>query len=224
MATTAATSVVFTKTLPASSATSIAASQSPGAGAILINGSAVVNGVAVLDVYNELTNSEPGINVIVTSGGNDSGITFTVTGTNSSGQTVSDTFAGAATGAATSNISFVTVTSVTHTGSVAGTVTVGTTSSGASRWITWDYLGDSPFNLAFFVQVSGTVSYTVQYTLDDPNNLSPGLDYPVPIDTTVANKTDNQNSAITTPIIATRVVINSGSGMIRARFIQAGIG
>lgn len=223
MATTA-TSVVFTKTLPATSATSVAASQSPGAGAITLNGSAVVNGVAILDTYNELTNSEPGINVAIASGGDDSGITFTVYGTNSNGQNVSDTFAGAATDTAISNIAFNTVTRVTHTGSVAGTVTVGTTAEGASRWITWDYLGDSPFNLAFFVQVSGTVSYTVQYTLDDPNNLSPGLAYPVPIDTTVANKTDNQNSAITTPIIATRVVINSGSGMIRARFIQAGIG
>jgi len=224
MATTAATSVVFTKTLPASSATSIAASQSPGAGAILINGSAVVNGVAVLDTYDELTNSEPGINVIITSGGDDSSITFTVYGTNSSGQTVSDTFAGANVGAATSNISFVTVNRVTHTGSVAGTVTVGTTSSGASRWITWDYLGEPPFNLSYFVQVVGTINYTVQYTFDDPNNLPPGVTTPFPINTIVANATANQDSTISTPIIATRVVINSGNGMVRPRFIQVGIG
>lgn len=219
------TNVTFTKTLAAASANNIAQSQSPGSGAITMNGSAVSSGVATIDTYSATNNTEIGRRVIVTSGGNDSGITFTITGTNASGQSISDTFAGANIGAAQSNLDFVTVTGVTHTGSVAGTVTVGTNGVGSSRWVTQNFMGKSPMNLAWQVEiVSGAVNYTVQYTMDDPNNLPTGRTYPLPVDTLLGALSATSDSTISTPVVATRVLINSGTGVIRVRFVEAGIG
>lgn len=220
-----ATNTVFTKTLAAASANNIAQSQSPGAGAITMNGSAVASGVATIDTYSSSNNTEIGRRVIITSGGNDTGITFTVTGTNSSGQTISDTFAGASGGAAQSNLDFVTVTGVTHTGSVATTVTVGTNGVGSSRWMTQNFMGKSPMNISWQVEVvSGSVNYTVQYTMDDPNNLPSGVSYPLPISSVLGALTSTSDSTFTTPLAALRVLINSGTGVIRVRFVEAGIG
>ena len=102
--------VIFSQALAAASATNIAASQSPAAGVITLNGSAVTGGVAVLDAQRR---------VIVTSGSDDTGITFTVKGTNGAGSQIQETIAGASGAAAATNLDFKTVTSVTHTGSVA---------------------------------------------------------------------------------------------------------
>jgi hypothetical protein len=218
--------ISFTKTLAAASATNIAQSQSPGAGAITLNGSAVSNGVATIDTYNALTNSEPGRRVIVTSGGDDTGITFTVTGTNAGGTIISDTFAGASGGAATSSLDFVTVTAVTHTGSVAGTVTVGTNGIGASRWIALNYQGNPPMNVGFAVQlVSGSCNFTIQYTYDNPNSLPAGMSEPLAFASEdIAGASATDDGSILFPIAAIRLLVNSGTGTTRTRIIQAGIG
>src|SRR5580704_10734052 len=98
---------IFTQSLATASANNVALSQSPGAGAITLNGSTVSGGVATLDIQRR---------VIITSGGNDTGINFTVTGTNSAGFPISDTFAGANVGAAQSNLDFLTVTKIVQSG------------------------------------------------------------------------------------------------------------
>lgn len=215
-----ANTVLFTKTLAAASANNIATSQSPGAGAITL-----VTVPVIIDTYSTTNNTEAGRRVIVTSGGNDLGINFTVTGTSSNGMTISDTFAGASGGAAQSNLDFVSVSAVTHTGSVATTVTVGTNGVGSTRWITWNYMGDSPMNIAWDAElVSGAVNFTVQYTQDDPNNLPPGVNFPLAINTVEGAVAVSTDSTISTPIVATRVLINSGTGVIRVRQTQAGIG
>lgn len=215
-----ANTVLFTKTLAAASANNIATSQSPGAGAITL-----VTVPVIIDTYSATNNTEAGRRVIVTSGGNDLGINFTVTGTSSNGMTISDTFAGASGGAAQSNLDFVSVSAVTHTGSVATTVTVGTNGVGSTRWITWNYMGDSPMNIAWDAElVSGAVNFTVQYTQDDPNNLPPGVNFPLAINTVEGAVAVSTDSTISTPIVAIRVLINSGTGVIRVRQTQAGIG
>ena len=220
------TVTVQTKTMAAASANNIALSQSPGAGAITLNGSTVANGVATIDTYNALTNSIPGRRVLITSGASDAGITFTVTGTNAAGNTIIDTFAGGAT-TATSNLDFVTVTSVTHTGSVASTITIGTSGVGSGPWITFNFMGESPMNLGFCVElVSGAATFTIDYSYDDPNNLPPGVATPLAFITSAftGGKSATTDGSLTTPFIAARVSISTGTGTIRARFVQAGIG
>lgn len=94
----------------------ISVSASPGAGAILLSGALVVSGVAYFDVPR---------NVTIGSGGDDSGLTFTVTGTDGYGATQVETITGANVGTAQGLKAFFTVTGVTHTGTVAGTLVVG---------------------------------------------------------------------------------------------------
>lgn len=65
-------------------------------------------------------------NVRITSGGNDTGITFTVSGYDVYGYPQTETITGASGGVASGKKAFKWVTGVTHTGSVASTVTIGT--------------------------------------------------------------------------------------------------
>lgn len=207
--------VIFSQSLAAGAATNIAASQSPVAGAILLNGAAVVGGVAVLDAQRR---------VIITSGSDDTGITFTVKGTNGAGSAIQQTIAGANGGAAATDLDFKTVTSVTHTGSVAGTVTVGTNGVGSSLWqiLNWN---TAPFGLGFQVELrSGAANYTVQYTYDDPNNLIAGLSYPLAFDdATVAAKAATFAGSTIVPVTAVRLLTNSGTGTLWFRMLQTGL-
>lgn len=214
----------FTQTLVAAVANGISASQSPGAGAILLNGALVTGGVANLGSNQR--------RVIINSGGNDSGITFTVNGTNQAGFPISDTFAGGSTATVQSNLDFKTVTSITHTGSVAGTVVIGTNGVGSSLWqiVNWN---PTPENIGFVVELrSGAANFTMQYTFDDPNILpgtgglnAAGLAFPLALNlSTVTNTTATIDAAFTTPIVAYRLLTNSGTGTLVFRALQVGLG
>ena len=63
--------------------------------------------------------------VTVTSAADDSGITFTIVGTNSAGASINEVLTGANAGAATTTATFKTVTSVTLSGNAAGSVVIG---------------------------------------------------------------------------------------------------
>ena len=212
---------IFTQALVAASANNIAVSQSPGAGAITLNGSTVTGGVATLDTQRR---------ILITSGSSDAGITFTVNGTNGAGFPISDTFAGGAT-TAQSNLDFKTVTSVTHTGSVASTITIGTNGVGSSLWqiVNWNAY---PPNIAVAVQlVSGAANFTVEHTYDDPNILpgtgglnAAGFTYPVPWpDATLNSASASGETQINTPVTAWRLTTNSGTGTLVVRGLQDGI-
>jgi hypothetical protein len=276
------------KVLAAASANNIAQSQSPGAGAILLNGSAsnylsttttaataagktvltltstsgVVAGQAVSDstaagvivpgtvvlgtssttatlskpiggagvgsgdtiVFAGTATLDTQRRVIITSGGNDTGINFTVNGTNSFGVPISDTFAGASGAAAQSNLDFMTVTSVTHTGSVAGTVTVGTNSVGSTHWMGLNWHAQ-PFNVELSGQVlSGSANWGWQYTYQDPNNLPAGVTYPQPFNhPTLNNQSGSLDGPMNDPAAAVRLIINSGTGTVLGTIVEAGI-
>lgn len=109
--------VLYYYALPAAAAvTAVSASASPGAGAILIDGTLATAGVATLDVPRCVT---------IISGSDDSLLTFTVTGTDGYGVTQIEAITGSNGGTATGVKAFKTVTAVAHTGSVAGTLSVG---------------------------------------------------------------------------------------------------
>lgn len=86
------------------------------AGALTLDGALVSNGVGTPDVPR---------NVVITSAGDDSGITFTITGTRYQ-DIVVETVTGADTGAAASAKAFDTVTAITASGAAAGNVKIGT--------------------------------------------------------------------------------------------------
>lgn len=280
-----------TKQLTANSANNIALSQSPGAGAILLNGSTsnrlsttttaataaggtvltltsvsglvqgqavsdstaagvIVAGTTVLAV--DATNSKVVLSnpvggagvgngdtivfggtatldtqrrIIITSGGNDTGITFTINGAGDNGVPISDTFAGASGAAATSNLDFKTITSVTHTGSVAGTITIGTNTVGATQWYSLNTHAQ-PFNteLAGIVAAGKTVNWGWQYTYDDPNNLPSGVAFPQPFNHPTLNaQTGSLDGPINDPVAAIRLIVNSGTDPVRGTWVEAGI-
>jgi hypothetical protein len=225
---------VFLKTLAAASATNIATSQAASAGTPLtLNGSAVTSGVATIDTFSAANNTAIGRRVLITSTSGTETAVITITGTNANGQVITetDTFSGAS-ATLTSTQDFVTVTKIVPSGTIAGSLsagTVGTTLSASSPWYTINYQGDSPTNLTVLVElVSGAVNYTVEYTLDDPNNLQAGLVAPLPSSvqtpTVLKGASSTQDGLFNWPFVALRVTIASGTGTIRVRFVQAGIG
>tara|TARA_Y100000593_G_C4233320_1_gene298152 strand:+ start:338 stop:961 length:624 start_codon:yes stop_codon:yes gene_type:complete len=68
-------------------------------------------------------------NVTILSAGNDSGITFTVTGTDESGTAITEVITGANTGTATGSSFFQTVTQIATSGASAGNVSAGSGTS-----------------------------------------------------------------------------------------------
>lgn len=213
---------IFTRTLAAAVANGISVSQSPAAGAILLNGSLVTVGVALLVAQRR---------VIINSGGNDSGITFTINGTNDAGFPISEAIVGGNVATVQSNLDFKTVTSITHTGSVAGTVIIGTNGVGSSLWQIVN-LNAYPPAIAIAVElVTGAVNFTVEHTYDDPNILpgtggvnASGRAYPTPWpDQNLVAFAASGETQINVPIFAWRVTTNSGTGTITTRAIQDGI-
>jgi hypothetical protein len=158
--------------------------------------------------------------VTITSAGDDSGITFTIYGTNNSGADIQETVTGADTDVATSTLSFKTVTRIATSGATADAVTVGTAQAGQTDWIPLDiYTPNQVTNIS--VTVSGTINYTVQYTNEDPFNL--GITQQTvshPVAGLVGATTSQTAGATTTLMRAVRFKVNSGSGTGRVTIVQ----
>lgn len=205
----------------------ICASQTPAAGgeqSLTINGALASGGSATLDIARRVS---------VTSAGNDSGRTFTITGTDRNGSVISEALTGANATAAVSVLDFLSVTAVTTDDDTAGAVTVGTTDSASSAWLPLD-LKRNPFNASVAVEVSSdsTLNYTVQYCIY-PHQTSAGTNIYDDESLVIHNHDDsNLVSATTTavgnyafPCTHSRVFIssglNSGTGITK-KLIQCG--
>jgi hypothetical protein len=127
----------------------------------------------------------------------------------------------------------ISITPSTLTGSIAttaATVSVGLNAGGSSLWniVNWNAM---PSNISFsgIVVTSLGVNYTIQYTYDDPNNLPSGLpataQFPQPFNlSTIANVSTSMDGVSNDPITAWRLLVNSGTGTLRATGIQGGVG
>lgn len=113
--------------LPAAlAANNLSVSASPGAGAVvLVAGAGVTATVDAFGVTRYTLDVPRAIRLV--SGSDDSGITYTVSGFDFYGQAQTEAITGANAGTATGKKTWQSVTGITHTGSVAGTLTVGTT-------------------------------------------------------------------------------------------------
>ena len=97
----------------------------------------------------------------------------------------------------------------------------GSGTTGASNVLTTD-LYISPFNVGFGVVVTGTVTYTVQHTFDNPQTIASPTWFPHP---TIASKSDNQDGNYAFPVAAIRVLVSASTGAytVTMTLIQAGI-
>ena len=155
--------------------------------------------------------------IIVTSAGNDSGISFVVTGTARSQQgsvTQSETISGVNAGAAQTTQDYASLISVVPTGNTASTVTVGTNGTASGPWVVWDSFVPE-FLVSCQVNVlSGAPTWSVEVTQDDVFGtwLPAGVPYPrasAPLNSNLTNLNVNQIGQLTQPYRASRLTLTA---------------
>lgn len=212
--------VVTVGPLVAASANNIAQSQTPTSGtALTLNGTLVSGGVATLDTPRR---------VLLTYGNEASARTLVVTGTGRTGQTQSETLAVPSGGGGTvaTVLDYKTVTSLMPAGSGwTAAATVGTNGVAGSAWVRLDQWPIPQTTIQ--CTVSGTVNYTVQQTLDDPNSPTDpvaltAVTWIDSADTAVVGGTATKMSNFAYVPVFARVLLNSGTGSVTATFAQSG--
>ena len=208
--------------------TAISLSQSlAAAGALLINGALAATVQAfpsgaqstIANVLNAAGQSQP---ITITSAGNDSGLTWTISGTGYSGAPISETLAGGNAAAVTSLYNYATITSIKGSGATASTVTAGT---GATQYGPWLIVGaqqnEFQTNVRAFIgttQVPATATYNIQAT-SDINLMNQAGGYADDIDTLATALTQNVSSYPNAPWHGYRLVVTAG-GPVTLRIIE----
>lgn len=140
---------------PVANTTAIAATQAPiAAGELTLTATPYV--------------LDPPRRVTITSAGNDTARTFTVTGTTFYGATIVEVIPGVNAATATGSLDFATVSKIEVDDATAGNVGAGYAQAGGSRWVRMDSWANAQSVVQ--VSVSGTITYSVQTTMNDPND------------------------------------------------------
>lgn len=96
--------------------------------------------------------------------------------------------------------------------------TVSKTGTGSSDALVMN-TNQTPFNVGFGVLVTGTVTYSVQHTFDDPAvGFSTWFSHP-----TVAGETANADGNYAFPVTGIKLLVTAGTGTAELKLIQAGI-
>lgn len=217
--------------LDAAVANGICLAQAVGAaGALTMNGSLVSGGVAIMDVPRR---------VLVASSGNNAAVIFIIQGTSRDGVVITETITGLTAGTDDyTEQDFATVTEVYASSACLGNITVGTNTVGSSAWIFDNFLAEF-WALSVAVVVSGTVTYQVEHTWDDPNKpgtsqVAEPYDYSILptsfVPPTVwshpilaglsASAFSNYDNL---PIMAHRITVTAGTGTVTLQSMQSGI-
>jgi hypothetical protein len=161
------------------------------------------------------------LDIIDTATVDQSGATFTVTGTNANGEAVTEAITGPGSGATVESTEyFKTVTSITIASAAAcGTVDIGTVDEVATP--TYVVNWRSAIELGFSVEITGTIDYDVQHTLD--NILNDGTASTTYLDhSAVAAQTASADGNYDFGITGMRVITNSytGGATIKLNIVQ----
>ncbi|MCP3924486.1 MAG: hypothetical protein GY714_18085 [Desulfobacterales bacterium] len=169
-----------------------------GAGALTLNGALIVDGTFTADYARRIG---------ILSAGNDSGITFTIVGTDADGFAISEavTGASAAPGTAESVLYFKTVASVTASGAAAGNVSVGTVDEIATNTFTLDNYNTDGATISV-EDITGTIDFSIDETFTDFQNYQPIEFYDVVAFTT---KTAATRGILMTHATGFRLRVNS---------------
>lgn len=181
-----------------------------GAGALTLNGSLAAAGIATLPAQQPIT---------LTSAGNDSGITFAISGTDYGGSPVSEVLTGANAGVATSALQYSRITSIVASGATAAAVTAGTAVAQYGPWlIVGAQRNEFATNVRAFIPVGGAANYDVQATSDIQimNQVGGFADDVV---TLAAAQTGNLSSFPNAPWMAYRLKVNTG-GPVTLRILE----
>jgi len=160
--------------------------------------------------------------VTIKSVADETGKTFTVTGTRPGGGTQSEAIAGGNNATVTTTLTFETVTSVTVSAATAGAIEVGLAQAGYGDWIPLEIYSRNQVS-TISATVSGTINYSIQYTNEDPFDRSitqQAVDHP---DADLVSESTNKTDFTTVLMRAVRWVVNSGSGTARITITQQSI-
>lgn len=130
--------------------------------AMVVGGALASGGVATMATAQKVS---------IASVGDDTGITFTVTGTDPDSTAIVEVITGGNAGTVTSAAYFKTVSSIVTSGASAADVTVGvlTANGGVSKSLRVN--GEQPdFKLGLYYDLTGAMTATVQYTPDQPED------------------------------------------------------
>lgn len=174
-------------------------------GAMTLDGALVSGGVATMDYARQIA---------IASDGNDSGITFTVVGTDADGYALTEVVTGPNATTVESTGYFKTVTSVTTSAAAVGNITVGTVDEIATQTIPLNWRSDDGATIN--VDVTGTIDFTVQQTFDDVQRPSAAARSATQNSqwlniSALAAKTADTTSTTTVGATAIRLIVNSYS-------------
>lgn len=214
------TPTTITIALAAASATNICLSQTPaGAGALTLNGSAVSGGVATIT-----SQANTGRQVIFTPAGADAARTIVMAGTDAMGGTIGETVQMVNNpSTATSVGMYKTITSLTADAAFAGAITVGTNGVGATAPITIDYRQNPVCVGIGTVLSTGSANWTVQETFTDIYNTTATAFAAASwiSNSGLTSKSATTDGSLLFPVVALRLLINSGTGTVVFTVIQA---
>lgn len=215
----------------AASSNAICLSQAgTGGSPLLLNGASVSGGEAVLSENRR---------VLISSSGDNSGVTFRIYGQNRYGL-VSEDIIGPNNGSVYTVNDFKTIQSITPLSSTVGNVTVGTNGVASGEWVILNPK-EVPTQVSIFCTLSqgASLTYTVEYTNyelmntylfdnnriinNDPSkymNVPATEIFPYPFENLV-NATAKSSGNYAFPVIATRVVLNTySSGTLNFNVLQ----
>ena len=224
--------VVVSLSLAAANAALLVASNTPsGAGSLTLAG-----GVSVSQTYpsaagggQKITTTVQTLDVarrvLVTYGSEASTRTIQIVGGDRFGNAISETLTIPATtpGSQATQQDFLTVTSINVFAAWSAAMTVGTNSTGSSQWFVVQN-NVTPFNIGMQFVTSGTVTGQIDATLMNPNMPLPaGLIVPDLYQPTgLSSITTSAVGSISTPVVAYRLTITTGTGSIRMTTDQTG--
>ncbi len=190
-----------------------------------ITASGATTGAITVGCYGSAT-LDTARRVLWTCGGNDTGITLTLIGNGLSGIPQTEVITGVSGSTVASQLDFLTISSAQTSGAVATTAILGTNGVASSPWVQFDeYSAMGP--TAIQVDGSGTVNWTVQQTLNDPDSATN------PVNAYSVDWVNHPDSALVGSAVTTgvqgnyayppkwaRLLLNSGTGSAKMTVIQ----
>ncbi len=190
------------------------AQSAAGAGALTLNGALVTGGVAIMDYARQIG---------IGSANNDSGITFTLTGTDNDDKALSEVVTGPNATTVESTGYFKTITSVVVSGATVGDVQVGTVDEVLTQTIPLDRASAQTATIG--VDITGTINYTVEYTFDDVQTTTMAAQSAQWFAlAALATKTADAQGSTDLGVSAIRLKVNSHSAAAEAQMYVAHVG
>jgi len=176
------------------------------------------NAVATLDTARK---------VLFTTASDETAKTITIYGTNWAGDLINETVTGPNATTGSTLLDYKTVTKIYVSAAFTGTLTAGTSGVAASPWIRMSDYASAQSSIQ--VTVSGTVNYTVQTSMDDPNSptnsVTPAaVTWLSALDTNIVSQTTSKSGIFNITPTFVRVLLNSQTnpGFVTATITQFG--